>query len=70
MTAQAYREKRLEMGLSIEQLAATLKISEANIRRRESGEVPISVEAELALISLQRLGRGHRRTSGPPRSSH
>ena len=51
MTAAEYKTER-EMRGTQEGVAALLGVSRVSIARRETGEQPISREAELAILSL------------------
>lgn len=51
MTAAEYKAEREERGTQ-EGVAALLGISRVSVARRETGEQPISREAELAILSL------------------
>jgi transcriptional regulator with XRE-family HTH domain len=51
MTAAEYKAERESRGTQ-EGVAALLGISRVSVARRETGEQPISREAELAILSL------------------
>lgn len=51
MNAADYKSERKERGTQVS-VAALLGIHQVTIARRETGELPISREAELALLSL------------------
>lgn len=51
MTAAEYQSERKQRGTQ-EGVAALLGVSRVSVARRETGEQPISREAELAILSL------------------
>jgi len=51
MTAQDYKAEREKRGTQAS-VSALLGVSRVSIARRETGEQPISREAELAILSL------------------
>lgn len=52
MSAEEYKEKRKQLGLTQAELAARLGVSVITIKRREGGQTPINHEAELAIKAL------------------
>jgi DNA-binding XRE family transcriptional regulator len=51
MTPEQYQQERKQRGTQ-ESVAALLQISRVTVARRETGELPINREAELAILSL------------------
>ncbi len=51
MHPQTYRAARKERGSQVE-VAALLGVDRATLRRRENGDIPVTREAALALLSL------------------
>lgn len=54
MKPAAYASARKALGLSQEKLAALLGVHRITIVRRESGALPITTEAKLAIQSLKK----------------
>jgi len=54
VTAAGYKSEREQRELTQQELAALIGISRVSVARRETGEQPISREAELAILSLPR----------------
>lgn len=52
MTHDEYRAKRVQLGYTQEQLAEALGVARGTVNRRESGTLPITPEAALALEAL------------------
>lgn len=63
MTPDQYRKQREKLGLTQAGLAAELEVTRETVNRRESGEQPITREAELAIRSLR--PRAPKRGRGP-----
>lgn len=53
MTNADYRDKRLELGYTQDELAAILGVARKTIGERESGNSPIRTEARLAILSIK-----------------
>ena len=53
MSGPEYRALRLAMGLTQRQLAGRLGVTTRTIRYRETGAVPIDLEAALAIEAVQ-----------------
>lgn len=52
MTKEEYKERRIFLGLSQKKLGEVLGVTERTINRRERGDVPIMIEAILAIIEV------------------
>lgn len=57
MSTDEYRAKRVQLGYTQEQLAVALGVARGTVNRRESGTLPITVEAALALAALPKVKR-------------
>ena len=60
MIASEYRTEREKRGFTQAALAARLELDPQTISRRERGELPITAEAALALISIPKSRRRRR----------
>ena len=60
MTPETYRTEREKRGLTQAALAARLELDPQTISRRERGELPVTEEAALALLSLPKTRKRRR----------
>ena len=54
MTPAQYKTHRQKLGLNQSELAAALGITRKTVNRREAGAATITIEAQLAIRSLQK----------------
>lgn len=64
MNPEDYKAEREKRGFTQAALAARLELDPQTISRRERGELPITAEAALALISLPKSRRRRRPQNG------
>jgi DNA-binding XRE family transcriptional regulator len=74
MTRREYKLARKDMGLTQRQLAATLGLTARTIVARERGDAPLTIEAELAMVTLLGVFRKNdaeqqKNVAGPSSSS-
>lgn len=61
MNSEQYRVERKLRGTQME-VAAKLEVHQVTVARRETGDMPITKEAELALLSLPKKRKRHEQT--------
>jgi DNA-binding XRE family transcriptional regulator len=54
MTAAAYKSRRIALGHTQQTLADVLSIDRVTVNRRETGKLPITAEAALAILKLSK----------------
>lgn len=64
MTAAEYKSRRTALGHTQQTLADVLGLARVTIARRETGALPITTEAELALLGLKKTKHA------PPRAQN
>lgn len=54
MTAAEYKARRTALGHTQQSLSAVLHLDRVTIARRETGKLPITAEAALAILKLKK----------------